>query len=50
MGRCPAYSRRRKVKKQADVSVVLNVEDKQAETTAGELGITLSNQDEAEKS
>ncbi len=38
-----------KVKKQADVSVVLNVEDKQAETTAGELGIHWSNQDEAEK-
>ena len=38
-----------KVKKQADVSVVLNVEDKQAETTAGELGIHSSNQDEAEK-
>lgn len=38
-----------KVKKQADVSVVLNVEDKQAETTVGELGIHWSNQDEAEK-
>lgn len=38
-----------KVKKQADVSVVLNVEDKQAETTAEELGIHWSNQDEAEK-
>ena len=38
-----------KVKKQADVSVVLNVEDKKAETTAGELGFHWSNQDEAEK-
>ena len=38
-----------KVKKQADVSVALTVEDKKAETTAGELGIHWSNQEEAEK-
>ncbi len=38
-----------KVKKQADVSVVLTIEDKKAETTAGELGIHWSNQEEAEK-
>ena len=38
-----------KVKKQADVSVALTIEDKKAETTAGELGIHWSNQEEAEK-
>ena len=38
-----------KVKDQADVSVVLTIEDKKAETTAGELGFHWSNQDEAEK-
>ena len=32
-----------KVKKQADVSVALTIEDKKAETTAGELGIHWSN-------
>lgn len=38
-----------KVKKQADVSVALTIEDKKAETTARELGIHWSNQEEAEK-
>ena len=38
-----------KVKDQAGISVALTVEDKKAETTAGELGFHWSNQDEAEK-
>ena len=38
-----------KVKDQAGVSVALTIEDKKAETTAGELGFHWSNQDEAEK-
>ncbi len=38
-----------KVKEQAGMSVALTIEDKKAETTAGELGIHWSNQDEAEK-
>lgn len=38
-----------KVKKQADVSVALTIEDKKAETTARELGIHWSNQEEAKK-
>ena len=38
-----------KVKDQAGTSVALTIEDKKAETTAGELGFHWSNQDEAEK-
>ena len=38
-----------KVKDQAGISVALTIEDKKAETTAGELGFHWSNQDEAEK-
>lgn len=37
------------MKDQAGTSVALTIEDKKAETTAGELGFHWSNQDEAEK-
>ena len=48
-GKDALHTAEEKVKKQADVSVALTIEDKKAETTAGELGIHWSNQEKPKK-